>query len=66
MKRIIALQLQQAMHDRNITKAAMAKLMDTSRAQLDRILDPAAYNVTLDTLARAAKIVGREMRVELA
>lgn len=65
VKRVIALQLQQAMRERHITKAAMAKMMDTSRAQLDRVLDPTAHNVTLETLARAARIVGRELRVEL-
>jgi hypothetical protein len=66
VKRVIALQLQQAMEERHISKAAMARMMDTSRAQLDRVLDPAAFNVTLETLERAAKIVGRTLKVELA
>lgn len=65
IKRVIALQLQEAMRERKITKAAMAKMMDTSRAQLDRVLDPTAFNVTIETLARAAKIVGRTLKVEL-
>lgn len=64
-KRIIALQLRQAMRERKITKAAMAERMGTSRAQLDRVLDPTAFNVTLETLARAAKVVGRTLKVEL-
>jgi antitoxin HicB len=65
-KRVIALQLQAAMRERKLTKSAMAELMQTSRAQLDRVLDPEEFNVTLETLARAAKIVGRELRVGLA
>ncbi len=64
-KRVIAMQLQVAMRERRLTKSAMAKLMQTSRAQLDRILDPMEFNVTLDTLARAARVVGRELRVDL-
>lgn len=65
-KRIIALQLQLAMKERKLTKSAMAELMQTSRAQLDRVLDPTEFNVTLDTLARAAKVVGRELQIKLA
>ena len=65
IKRVIALQLQEAMRDRKLTKAAMADLMETSRAQLARVLDPEEFNVTLDTLTRAAKVVGRKLRVEL-
>ena len=42
----------------------MATMMHTSRAQLDRLLDP-DRDVTLSTLARAAAIVGRQIRVEL-
>ena len=65
-KAIIALQLREAMRERKLTKSAMAELMQTSRAQLDRVLDPDEFNVTLDTLARAAKAVGRELRINLA
>ena len=65
MKRVIALQLQVAMKERKLTKTAMAKLMQTSRAQLDRVLDPGEFNITLETLAKAAKVVGRELRVTL-
>jgi antitoxin HicB len=65
IKRVIALQLQQAMIDQKLSKARMAELMETSRAQLARILDPEEYNVTLDTLARAAKVLGRRLSLEL-
>jgi antitoxin HicB len=65
VKSVIALQLRQAMKDRNLTLSAMAAEMDTSRAQLNRVLDPDAANVTLETLSRAAKVVGRGLKVEL-
>ena len=65
IKRVIALQLQEAMTARRMTRAAMAAQMETSRAQLARVLDPNEFNVTLDTLARAAKVLGRSLKVEL-
>lgn len=65
IKRVIALQLQDAMTARRMTRAAMAEQMETSRAQLARVLDPNEFNVTLDTLARAAKVLGRSLKVEL-
>ncbi len=65
VKSVIALQLRQAMKDQNLTRAAMAARMDTSRAQLNRVLDPDASNVTLDTLSRAARVLGHSLKVEL-
>ena len=65
IKAVISLQLAEAMKQRGITKSAMAEQMHTSRAQLDRLLDPDNRSVTLETLQRAAKIVGRELRLEL-
>lgn len=65
VKRIIAMQLRTAMKECNLSQTAMADLMETSRAQLARILDPSEFNVSLDTLNRAAKAVGRQLRVEL-
>ncbi|HEX8366157.1 MAG TPA: helix-turn-helix transcriptional regulator [Allosphingosinicella sp.] len=65
IKRVIALQLQQAMVEQKLSRARMAELMETSRAQLARILDPEEYNVTLETLSRAAKVLGRRLSVEL-
>ena len=65
VKAVIALQIADAMKAKGLTKLAMAKQMQTSRAQLDRLLDPSNTSVTLDTLQRAAKIVGHELRLEL-
>jgi predicted XRE-type DNA-binding protein len=65
VKRVLAWQLQQAMQQRRLTKTQMAKLMATSRAQLDRVLNPDDGNVTLDSLQRAAKVLGRGLKLEL-
>ena len=65
VKRVIAFQLETAMKERRLSKAAMAQMMDTSRAQLARVLDPDAFNITLDTLNRAAQAVGMTLKVEL-
>lgn len=65
IKEVVAWQVQQAMEKDNITKVEMARRMKTSRAALDRLLDPGNESVTLQTLARAAHAVGRELRIEL-
>lgn len=65
IKEIIAEQLAAAMPEQGITKMEMAARMKTSRRQLDRLLDPSTPSVTLDTLRRAARAVGRRLRVEL-
>jgi len=66
VKRVIAWQLQQAMKERHISKTDMAARMKTSRRQLSRVLNPDDNNVTLETLQRAAKAVGRSLRLELS
>lgn len=66
IKRVIAWQVQEAMERQHITKKAMAEKMHTSRSQLDRLLDPSYTGITLDLLSKAAKAVGRELKLELA
>jgi DNA-binding phage protein len=61
---VIAWQLTQEMQRQGLTKATLAERMHTSRAQLDRILN-ARGNVTIETLHRAAALLGRELRLEL-
>jgi hypothetical protein len=65
IKRVIAWQIEQAMKDQGLTKVAMAKRMKTSRAQLDRLLDPQNDKVQLDTIQRAAIAVGRRLQLDL-
>ena len=62
--RVISWQLAEEMRKRGMTKKQMAEQMHTSRAQVDRILK-AKGNVTIETLQRAAALVGREVRLEL-
>ncbi|MDZ7603215.1 MAG: hypothetical protein U1A06_17765, partial [Hoeflea sp.] len=65
IKEVIAFQIAEEMQHKGITKVRMAEMMNTSRAQLDRLLDPANGGTTLETLMRAAKVVGRQLRLEL-
>jgi antitoxin HicB len=65
VKELIAEQIAQAMKAQNITKVAMARRMNTTRTQLDRLLDPSNPSVTLATLQRAARAVGRRISIEL-
>lgn len=65
VKRVLAFQLAEAMKAQGISKVEMAKRLETSRSQLDRLLDPEHDGVTLGILARAAKAVGRGIRLEL-
>ena len=65
IKRVLARQLEEEMKRQNLTKTEMAKLMQTSRAQLDRLLDPEKTGVSIETITRAASVVGRQLRIEL-
>lgn len=65
VKEVIAWQLAQAMKERKLSKRRLAAMMHTSRTQVNRVLDPNDGNVTIETLQRAAAIVGRKVQVEL-
>ena len=65
IKRVLARQVAAAMLEMRFSKAEMARRMHTSRAALDRLLDPEYEAVTLSTLRKAAAVVGRELRLEL-
>ena len=65
IKRVLARQLADAMKEKQFSKAEMARRMQTSRAALDRLLDPQYEAVTLNTLRKAAAVVGRQLRLEL-
>jgi antitoxin HicB len=65
VKRVVAWQLAQEMKAKRMSKKRLAELMHTSRAQVDRILDPAKGNITIETLERAAALLGRRIRLEL-
>ncbi len=65
IKEVIAWQLAAAMQERKLTKTKLAQLMQTSRTQINRVLDPEDGNVTIETLQRAAALVGRRVQLEL-
>jgi antitoxin HicB len=65
IKSVIAWQLQQAMKERRLTKKRMAEQLGTSPEQIDKLLDPANEGVTLETLKRAANLLGKKLRIDL-
>jgi antitoxin HicB len=65
IKEVLAWQIEEAMKANNISRSGLAKRMNTSRSQIGRLLDPTDGNVTLVTLQRAARMVGRSLRLEL-
>lgn len=66
VKRVIAWQIEHEMTTQKITKTAMAKRMRTSRAALNRLLDENDTSLTLTTLASAASVLGKKLKIELA
>jgi hypothetical protein len=65
IKEVLAWQIAEAMKANNISRNGLATRMKTSRSQIGRLLDPKDGNVTLATLQRAARMVGRSLRLEL-
>jgi predicted XRE-type DNA-binding protein len=66
VKEILAWQVGKAMEEQGLSKAEMARRMGTSRAHLDRLLDPRNDKVQLDTMQRAAAVLGRRVLIQLA
>ncbi len=64
-KRVLAEQIRREMREQDLSKAEMARRMHTSRSALDRLIDPANENVTLQTLDKAARAIGRRLTVSL-
>lgn len=65
VKRVLTFQLERGMKAQQLTKTAMAKRMGTTRAQLDRLLDPDNPSATLATLVKAANAVGKRVKISL-
>jgi antitoxin HicB len=65
IKRVIAWQLQQEIESKNMTKTSVAKAMGTSRAAVDRLLDPNNTSITLLTLSKAARVLGKSIKIDL-
>jgi len=64
-KRVLAEQIRQAMQDQQLSKTEMARRMRTSRSSLERLIDPESENITLQTLDKAARALGRHIAVVL-
>lgn len=65
-KRLLAMQLQDALEELKLTKSELAERLETSRSQDDRLLDPDNTAITLESLERLARAVGKRLVVELA
>ena len=65
-KRLLALQIADIMQVTELSKIRLAEKMNTDLAQLDRLLDPDNTSITLETLERLARAVGRQLRIEFA
>ena len=65
-KRVLALQLADIMKQEHLTKAHLARELNTSRSQVDRLLDPENTAITLESLERLAHAVGKQLRIEFA
>ncbi len=66
LKRLLALQLSEIMTEAQMNKSQLAEQLHTSRSQVDRLLDPSNTAVTLDSLDRLARAVGKHLRIEFA
>ena len=65
MKQAVAIQMRELLDEQELTKLQMARRMKTSRAAIDRLLDESNASVTLKTLGKAAKVLGRKVKIEL-
>jgi antitoxin HicB len=65
VKRYVAFRLNEQMREANLSKAEMARRMETSRSALDRLLNPDNSSVTLQTLQRAVRALGGRIKIEL-
>ena len=66
IKRILAFQVEELMKEQNLSKTEMSRRMKTSRASLERLLDPGNPSVTLQTLDRVARALGKRLQISLA
>ena len=65
VKRVISYQLEQEMSIQNITKTRMAEMMNTSRAVVNRLLNPEHTSLTLNTLETATHVLGKRLNISI-
>jgi len=66
LKRLLSLQLQDAMREQRLTKTELAARLHTSRSQVDRLLDPNNTAITLEVLERLARAIDKRLIIEFA
>lgn len=66
VKRVLAYQISELMKTQHLSKSEMAQRMKTSRAALDRLLDPTNRSITLHTMDKAARSLGKRLRLTLS
>jgi len=65
IKRVISYELEQALQKNKLTKAEMAKKMRASRSALDRLLDPDNTSITLSSLVKAVRVLGKKLKLAI-
>lgn len=65
-KRLLAIQITDIMTEMSLTKSELANRLNTSRSQLDRLLDPENTSITLDSMDRLARAIGRQLKIDFA
>ena len=65
LKRVISWQIQHFLDNNHVTKTAFAERMQTSRSQLDRLLDPENTNLSLKALVSTAYAMGKHVEIRI-
>ena len=65
IKRILVERLEKAMIKRQLSKTDLARIMHTSRASLNRLLDQKNTSVTLHTIVKAAKCLDQKITINM-
>ncbi len=63
--RVLAWEVNQYLADHNTTKTAFAKKLETSRMQVNRLIDPEDTSVSLNTIAKVAAVIGKKLELRL-
>lgn len=66
LKRVIAYALEEKMKADNISVNRLAKELETSRTAICRILDPENTSITLNTIEKVAKYLGKKIVLSFA
>lgn len=65
IKRVLAFQIKKMMTEKKLSKTELAQRMKTSRASVNRLLDPENHSITLQTMESVALVLGTRLKIEL-